>query len=89
VWVGGWLASWLAGWLWLHRHCSWLVVAGSWPHGSSVEPATPRHKIFPVQRVPTYDDFHQMVLGADLKPMVRHPAAAAVAAAAAAASIFS
>jgi hypothetical protein len=54
-----------------------------------VEPATPRHKIFPVQRVPTYDDFHQMVLGADLKPMVRHPAAAAVAAAAAAASIFS
>jgi hypothetical protein len=31
-----------------------------------------------------------MVLGADLKPMVRHPAAAAVAAAAAAAaSIFS
>ena len=21
------------------------------------------------QRVPTYDDFHQMVLGADLKPM--------------------
>ena len=25
------------------------------------------------QRVPTYDDFHQMVLGADLKPMVRRP----------------